>query len=503
MATTILLSWIGNTDLRAATGAADAGTGPISIAVRSRAFDSVQLLCDYPSDDGEAYGRWLSKQSSAEIRTHFVSLSGPTEYAEIYEVAKQLLLKIRKEFGAKAQLTFHLSPGTPAMAAVWILLGKTSYPAELIESSAKNGVRTIAFPFDLSAEFLPGILPVVADNLALLTHGLPPIVPEFSAIIHRCREMKTAIAEARSVAVHDVPVIIQGESGTGKELFARAIHESSPRQGKPFVEVNCGAIPESLFESEFFGHTAGSFTDAKHSKDGYFEQANEGTLFLDEIGEMPLTGQVKLLRALQEGEVRKIGAHKSKKVSFRVIAATNVNLLEAVGAGKFREDLFHRLAVGLLHLPALRDRAGDLNLLMDFSLEQMNKKSSTRNGWIQKKLSAGARNLLLQHSWPGNVRELLNTISRAAIWTAGETIEMEQVRRAILPVSTSRTGSDGILNRSLGKDFDLKGVVSEVAAHYLKRAQDSSKSKQDAAALLGFANATTFTNWLKKHGLED
>lgn len=497
-----LFAWIGNTDLRAANSGSDAGTGPISLAVTQRKFDRVHLLSDHPEATAAAFISWLQSHCDSKVDLHCVELTSPTEFAEIFEAARSTLLQVEADQGTKEGRVFHLSPGTPAMAAVWILLGKTSHPAELIESSLQSGLKTVSFPFDISAEYIPLVSIARDAELTALTRSLPPVVPEFTSIIHRCREMETAIAEARCVAVHDVPVIIQGESGTGKELFARAIHESSTRKGKAFVEVNCGAIPESLFESEFFGHTAGAFTDAKHTKDGYIEQANEGTLFLDEIGEMPLPSQVKLLRALQEGEVRKVGSQKAKKVSFRVIAATNVNLIEAVSIGRFREDLFHRLAVGILHLPPLRERSGDLNLLIDFSINHLNKANEQRDGWVQKKISAGGRNLLHQHRWPGNVRELINTVSRAAIWTAGPMIDVEHIRRAILPPTKSPNDVDNVLNRSIGNGFDLTKVVGEVATHYLKLANEASKTKAEAAELLGFQNATTFTNWLKKYGLE-
>ena len=502
MKSVALITWIGNTDLRAASEDVNAGLGPIAQAATSRRFESIHLLCDFPRTEGEGYIKWLATKTESSLHLHFVTLSGPTEFAEIYKSVSQLLSSIESH-GRASDLVFHLSPGTPAMAAVWILLGKTSYPAELIESSAQKGVRTVSFPFDISVEYLPAAVTATDSDLALLTQGLPPAVPEFSAIVHRCHEMKMAIAEARRVAVHDVPVIIQGESGTGKELFARAIHESSGRSGKPFIEVNCGAIPEPLFEAEFFGHTAGAFTDAKHAKDGYCEQADGGTLFLDEVGELSLAGQVKLLRTLQDGKVRKVGSSgKPKPVDFRVIAATNRNLLEEVGSGRFREDLFHRLAVGLLHLPPLRQRAGDMNVLIDYALEQLNSKNQNRPGWAPKKLSAGARNLLHQHLWPGNVRELFNTISRASIWTAGPTIEVDSLRRALIPLTRSLPGADKILNRSLGNGFDLNAILGEVASHYLLRAQKEAATKSEAAALLGFSNATTFTNWLKKYGLE-
>ena len=185
-------------------------------------------------------------------------------------------------------------------------------------------------PFDIAAANADDESRYPDDEILKMTRGLPPESPEFASIIHRCKAMERVIAQARRLAVHDVPVLIQGESGTGKELFARAIHTSSPRYDKPFVAVNCGSIPPELVESEFFGHTKGAFTGASSERDGHFREANKGTLFLDEIGELPLLAQVKLLRAIQEGAVTKVGSSKCEKVDVRIIAATNSNLIEEV-----------------------------------------------------------------------------------------------------------------------------------------------------------------------------
>jgi transcriptional regulator with PAS, ATPase and Fis domain len=182
--------------------------------------------------------------------------------------------------------------------------------------------------------------------------------------------MKRVIALARRVAIRSIPVLIEGESGTGKELMARAIHQASPRAAKPFITVNCGAIPPELVESEFFGHRRGSFTGAVSDRKGHFERADGGTLFLDEIGELPKAIQVKLLRTLQEGEVTPVGSSEARKVDVRVVAATNRTLISEVAEGNFREDLFYRLAVAIIKLPPLRERAGDLSLLIDALLHR-------------------------------------------------------------------------------------------------------------------------------------
>ena len=498
-----LVAWVGNTDLRASRGELRGALGPIGQAASDRRFDEIHLLSDHDKAATSAFASWLTEESGITPKVWPVKLTGPTRFDEIYEAASKVLESLRPNGRKSHVLTLHLSPGTPAMAAVWILLAKTKFPAELLESSPEEGVRTVSLPFEIAADYLPAISIEADDELMRLTQGLPPAAPEFDAIIHRCQAVKTIIAQSRSVAADDVPVLIQGESGTGKELFARAIHASSSRSTGPFVEVNCGAIPSELVESEFFGHTKGAFTGASEAKAGFLETADGGTLFLDEIGELPLPAQVKLLRALQEGSVARVGSSRTKKVDFRVIAATNRNLLEDVGAKRFREDLFHRLAVGVLRLPPLRERPGDLNLLIDHFLDRINADRANRPGWVHKKLSAGARNLLSQHPWPGNIRELSNTLCRAAIWTADATIGTEHVRQALFPVTKELPGTDTILNRSLGNDFDLPDLIAEVARHYLDRAYDEADGNKSAACkLVGLQNYQTFTNWMKKYGVE-
>lgn len=313
--------------------------------------------------------------------------------------------------------------------------------------------------------------------------------------------MARLIDRARRVAVRNVPVLIEGESGTGKEMLARAIHRASPRRDRPFVAVNCGAIPAELVESELFGHEKGAFTDAKQARRGYFEEADTGTLFLDELGELPANAQVKLLRVLQEGELVRLGANKPVRVDVRIVAATNRTLTDEISAGRFREDLFYRLAVAVLKVPPLRDRAGDLGLLLERLLEQVNREAATEPGFREKSLSAGARNLMLAHTWPGNVREVLNTLRRAAIWSDGPSISSEDAREAILPAAGPRRTD--VLDRPLGKGFNLQDLLGEVARHYLGRAIDESRgNKTKAAELVGLPSYQTLTNWLAKYGVQ-
>jgi transcriptional regulator with PAS, ATPase and Fis domain len=494
-----LLAWLGNTDLRASESSLVDGLGPILSALKALPFSTVHLLSDHGQQKTNTYSQWLRQQIDILVAPHLVALTSPTSYEEIYVACDLVIQTVKAEKSSEA-LTFHLSPGTPAMAAIWILLAKTRYPATLIESSREQGVKEVNIPFELSAEFAPAVSKQADEALTRLMLGLPPELAEFAAIIHRCPAMKRTVAMAHRLALRDVPVLIQGESGTGKELFARAIRQASPRNSGPFVAVNCGAIPQELVDAELFGHEKGAYTGASATRAGYFEAADGGTLFLDEIGELPLASQVRLLRVLQEREVTRVGATKARPVNIRIIAATNRTLPEEIRAGRFREDLFHRLAVGVLMLPPLRQREGDLTLLIDSLLATINAEASTQPGYMHKKLDISARNLLLQHTWPGNVRELHNTLLRASIWASGDQITSHDVAESLAVTVVPKV--ETILGRSLEQGISLPDIIADVARHYLERGMAQTHgNKSEAARLLGVGSYQTLSNWLQKYGI--
>ena len=497
----VLLAWIGTADLKAAESDGASGGGPIGQVLVERAFDHVVLLNDFPKDRVAAYERWLKKKAKVDILVRAEILSSPTNHADIYRAVMGAVASTLEKYGAKTKLTFHLSPGTPAMASIWIIVAKTRFEAELIESSKEKGVATVDVPFDLAAEFIPAAVQQASEDLARLAEGQRPEEPKFGDILHRSEVMKRLVRRARQAAPFSESIFIEGESGTGKQLLAEAIHQESPRKGKPFVEVNCGAIPKDLFESNFFGYTKGAFTGADRDHKGYFEEACGGTLFLDEVGELPLEHQVKLLRALQEKKVRPVSSRADVPVDVRVIAATNRNLLEEVREGRFREDLYYRLAILVLKVPPLREREGDLGYLLDRLLEKLNVELGIRPGAVQKKFSVGARNLLLRHGWPGNVRELESTLRRAFIWSKGATLDEGELRDALL--AAPRAASADVLSRPLGAGFKLADVLRDVARHYLSRAmKESDGNLTKASSLVGLANYQTLKNWLEKYKVE-
>ena len=242
-------------------------------------------------------------------------------------------------------------------------------------------------------------------------------------IVARSPSMVKIMESVRKVAGYRSHVLVTGESGTGKEVLARAVHNLSPWKDDPFVAVNCGAIPATLMESEFFGHARGAFTDAVTDKAGLFEEASGGTLFLDEIGDLPLELQVKFLRAIQEGEVRRVGDNTAIEVDVRIIAATAVDLSKAVREGRFREDLFYRLNVVPIQIPPLRQRPEDIYPLAEHLLYRI----SMRLGGGQRNLSPDGMKALLKYPWPGNVREMENLFERASILADATTLELEDI----------------------------------------------------------------------------
>ena len=239
-------------------------------------------------------------------------------------------------------------------------------------------------------------------------------------ILGDSEKIKEILSVIAQVAPTDVRVLITGENGTGKELIARAIHRASKRNSRQFVEVNCAAIPSEMIESELFGHEKGSFTGATAQRIGKFEQADGGTLFLDEIGDMSLQAQAKVLRALEEGKIERVGGSKLIPTDVRVLSATNKNLEEEISKGSFRNDLFHRLNVIPIHAPALRDHLDDIPILVKYFIDDV----CSRNGIARKSISNEALNILVQRNWPGNVRELKNAVERLVILSRGASIDI-------------------------------------------------------------------------------
>ncbi len=272
-------------------------------------------------------------------------------------------------------------------------------------------------------------------------------------------KMNEVFALIESVAATDATVLIRGESGVGKELVADAIHYNSLRKNKPFIKVNCAALPDSLIESELFGHEKGSFTGATTQRIGRFEAANGGTIFLDELGDIPASTQVKLLRVLQEREIERIGSSEPIKVDVRILCATNRNLEEQMEKGEFREDLYYRINVFPIFIPPLRERINDIPVLVDYFIDKFNK----RHGKAIKRITTMAIDTLMVYHWPGNIRELENCIERACILNTDQVIRTHNLPPTLQTASSSKTGMNGTLDFILGnleKQIIMDALIS-------------------------------------------
>jgi two-component system response regulator HydG len=312
---------------------------------------------------------------------------------------------------------------------------------------------------------------------------------DFGDIIGRSPSMRELFETLALVAPSEATVLIQGESGTGKELVANAIHHNSPRKERPFVKVNCAALPETLLENELFGHEKGAFTGAAGPKKGRFQLADRGTLFLDEIAEMVPATQAKILRVLQEREFEPVGGTRTVQVDTRIISATNHNLEDEIAAGRFREDLYYRLNVVMVKVPPLRSRSTDIPLLANYFLDRYSKKNRRRlNGFLPR-----AMDLLLRHSWPGNVRELKNVIERAVILARGDEVGPEHFPDTLRHHAVDDPAREPVL----ASGRSLKEVEKEMI---LKTLEDMGGNRTHTAGVLGISRRTLQLK-LKDYGI--
>lgn len=381
--------------------------------------------------------------------------------------------------------------------------------------SAIEATKLGAFDYILKPFEIPDMLAVISQALAAgrfmrapVALNVAPQNTEEEAIIGRSKPMQEVYKAVGRVASADATVLIRGESGTGKELVSRAIYQHSLRAAKPFMVINCVAIPESLLESELFGYEKGAFTGAVHRRIGKIEQANHGTVLLDEIGDMPFNIQSKILRLLQEKSVERLGGRETIPVDVRIIAATNRDLESALSAGRFREDLYYRLKVVTINLPPLRERPEDLPLLVDYFLARYSRELGIDNPGI----STAALARLTAHQWPGNVRELANTIQKSLIFNRGTPIRPEDIDQAIsarngsgaepqsaehvirgwIHDSLKSKASPGVYDRLMDQFASI--IVSEALV-----ISDGNRSR--AARLLGLSRPTLHAK-IEKYGLK-
>jgi transcriptional regulator with GAF, ATPase, and Fis domain len=435
-----------------------------------------------------------------------------TEYPAIIEVLAEgkTMRVMDTQLPVAFRLIFNATLGGRAALVAPVRIGGHTFGLlGLVWSAAREGFT------DYEVALVEGIADQIGtalerDQLSAEVMRLKSALHERSPegrIIGQAPLIRRAIELALSVADTQTSVLIQGESGTGKELLANLIHYNSGREERPYVKLNCGAIPETLLESELFGHEKGAFTDARARRRGRFEEANGGTLFLDEIGEMSLSAQVRLLRVLQDGEFTRVGGNEVLKTDVRVIAASNVDLERAVEVGRFRRDLFYRLSVFPIHLPPLRERPEDIHTLVIHFLEHYKQKTGRFISGISKE----ALSALVSYDWPGNVRELENAIERAVIIASGRQIELtdlpEAISRSMLEDRSRIRGERAEAanqGRAITLEINVPASMDKIERQAIEATLDyTGGDKTRAARSLGIGRKTLYRKLQQYNGAPD
>ncbi|MFD1801900.1 two-component system response regulator GlrR [Mixta tenebrionis] len=427
-------------------------------------------------DDDPALLKLLGMRLTSEGFQITTADSGPTALRQLSKEKVDLVISDLRMDEMDGLALFgeiqRLHPGLPVI----ILTAHGSIP-EAVSATRQGVFSFLTKPVDRDA-----LYKAIDEALA---HSAPASDDAWrGAIVTRSPLMQRLLEQAHMVAQSDVSVLINGQSGTGKEVLAKAIHAASPRASKPFIAINCGALPEQLLESELFGHARGAFTGAVSAREGLFQAAEGGTLFLDEIGDMPTTLQVKLLRVLQERKVRPLGSNRDLDINVRILSATHRDLPKAMEKQEFREDLFYRLNVVSLKIPALQERAEDIPLLANHLLRQ----SAERHKPFVRSFSTDAMKRLMAASWPGNVRQLVNVIEQCVALTSTPVIGEALVEQALAGENTALPTFAEARNQ-----FEL---------NYLRKLLQMTKGNVTNAARLAGRNRTEFYKLLARHELD-
>jgi nitrogen regulation protein NR(I) len=450
-------------------------------------------------DDDPRLRQSFEKLLIAEGHTVYTAPDGETAIKQVRAQAPDMVIMDIRMPGMSGLETFkaihRIDPRLPVI--IMTAFGTTE---TAIETTKLGAFDYVLKPFEI-----PDILALIGKALeagrfmrARIALDMPPDQVAGDAIIGKSRPMQEVYKAIGRVAPTDATVLLRGDSGTGKELVARALYQHSLRMDKPFLVINCVAIPETLLESELFGYEKGAFTGAQNRRVGKIEQAHGGTIFLDEIGDMPFSIQAKILRLLQERSLERLGGRETIPVDVRIIAATNRDLEAALAQGRFREDLYYRLKVVTLWLPALRDRAADIPLLTDYFLNRYARELDMDNPGVTPE----ARTLLAGYQWPGNVRELANVMQKALIFSRGYPIRPEELSQAIGVASAARSSQDkdmgkalrswirqDLVNKSAENIFDF--FMDRFASLVIQEALDlTGGNRSQAAKLLGLSRPT-------------
>ena len=476
----------------------DQQPGPILSLARATHFDRIHLF-GTPNTQCHAHQTaqaLIADCPATTVEVCDLPIQDPTDYVPIL---RQLRSRLRPILQQTPDHRFYVAvaSGTPQIHACWVLLvASGELPARILHVRPPQYVSQdtpMVSEVDLSAPEFPEVRPLALHEECAQWHdahvNTEAAVRELG-IVGNAPHFAAAITMAATLAEHTAPVLIQGETGTGKELLARLLHRLSGRDAQRFIPVNCGSLPASLVESLLFGHGKGSFTGAVADHTGKFEQADGGTLFLDEIGEMPLEIQPKLLRVLQDGIVEPVGARWSKRVNVRVVAATHMDLHQAVEQKTFREDLYYRLSFATIRIPPLRERRTDIPLLALHVLDRLNR--SVRH---PRRLSTAALLRLQEHPWHGNVRDLENVLGRSILMTRKNVLGPDDL--LIDPPCSSQDPLAALPDPAAG--FSLERFLKNVRKQLMLRALDMAGGNQSGAARLLDISPQAVHKFLKEH----
>lgn len=460
-------------------------TGPIlGLLSHDRSFQSVVLLSQPVTKERTQRTREAIQKlfPHISVKTIDMNILDPISYSAILHEMRKAIPFILEET-SNHQLYINVSSGTPQMHSCWILLAASGeIPAHIINIRESKFV-TKELGYFTELDFTSPDFPLVRSAPRYMSEGISHDIDIGSAIqqmgfVADHPSMRKVIELIAILAPIDRSILILGDTGTGKEITAKLLHRFSQRTSQPFVAVNCGAIPKDLVESILFGHRKGSFTGAVSDHPGKFREAHKGTLFLDELGELPESTQVKLLRALQTGEIEPVGDSKTVKVDVRVIAATNADMVKSIGTGKFREDLYHRVAKSVIRLPSLAERKTDIPKIVLLVLDRINHQLKKT-----KRISPEALMKLQMHAWPGNIRELENVVENAAILSRNDVIGETDIELS------SQITHDELAQLPVPEPgFSIETYLSDIRVQLIDKALELAGGKQsEAARLLGIS----------------